>query len=100
MAEQPAATSGSDGAFAPWPARAIHQVPYRREVAPVLTLAGLRRLKDQGNAPQPRMVDETAERLKPDVPLADVPVTVHARLERHLRVVEMDQLEPPQSHHP
>src|ERR1051326_3689747 len=67
----------------------------RGQVLPVrLVLDFLRRFEQLGDAPEARVVEDGAERVDADLPLADVLVAVDARAERLLRVAEGEGADP------
>ena len=57
------------------------------------------RLEVEGQVAQGRVIDDTRERLKADVPLADLGVTILVTAERVEAIVEVDGTEPVESDH-
>src|SRR5436309_3529448 len=88
--------AGRAGAFESGGMSAALQKPAQfPEVLPVrLVLDLLRRLDQLRDAPEADVVEDVAEALDADLALADVLVTVDARAERLLRVVEMERADP------
>src|SRR5271166_685163 len=73
----------------------LHQRPQQRHVFHVfehlLPLRSLEHLRDFAEA---RLAHDVAERIEADLPLADVLVPVHARIERRFRIVQMQGRQP------
>ena len=76
----------------------ITELPDRRQILQVVGVGVLGGFENEGQILQLRVIHDAAKRRQADVPLADVPMAVHPGIERHLGIVEMDQLQMLPSH--